>query len=137
MRRRAYHLVGLYNFHPRAPPDEVSKGPRIIGIIAYDSPMLGLNPALFSNTAQQYIDYASAAHDTISSLTGVGLGSLWGSKGGQAAQSTYQKKSQQDQSQVIPPVSAHQAAERDASAGSGGGPSWLTAKSAGAVGGSL
>lgn len=107
-------------------------GPRITGMIAYDSPMLGLNPALFSNTAQQYIDHATTAHQVVSSLTGVGLGSLWASNPDKNSKS-------KEETEVIsaPRGGGQEIGSSSGGGGGGGGGGWINTKTMGALGGTL
>lgn len=93
-------------------------------MIAYDSPMLGLNPTLFSNTAQQYIDHATTAQQV------VGLGTSWwnSSGGGSSSSSSKSKKGRQkEETEVITAPKG----------GGGGGGGWVNARTAGALGGTL
>lgn len=89
--------------------------PRIVGVLAFDTPYLGLNPRTFSNTADQYIDHATKAHDTIRDLTGFSLGSIWGPAG---------KGAEQRSSDAL-------TRKEDTASTS----SWWSAKTAGALGG--
>lgn len=59
--------------------------PGIIGLIGYDTPYYGLNPAVFANAASQYISYAKSAQEVASGL-GIGLGAIsWLTGSGQSA----------------------------------------------------
>ncbi|EGG07974.1 Hypothetical protein MELLADRAFT_71595 [Melampsora larici-populina 98AG31] len=49
--------------------------PGIIGLIGYDTPYYGLNPAVFANAANEYLKYAKSAQEIASGL-GLGLGAL-------------------------------------------------------------
>ncbi|GAA96208.1 uncharacterized protein L969DRAFT_14405 [Mixia osmundae IAM 14324] len=54
--------------------------PDILGVIAYDTPYLGLHPGTFANTATEYASYATQAHSVLTTL-GLGWGALQGLRG--------------------------------------------------------
>jgi hypothetical protein len=103
-------------------------------VIAYDTPYLGLNPGTFQNTADQYIQTATQAHDLFSSLTGISLASLWGAKAvsdtaakGKGKASPVASTSKRKEEELM---QASTQAAADSAAGS-----WLNIKTAAAVGG--
>ncbi|GAA5829159.1 hypothetical protein JCM11251_004145 [Rhodosporidiobolus azoricus] len=57
----------------------------ILGIIAYDSPLLGLNPKVFKSTFDKALDYASKGQTALAALGGA-YGLFRGATGGKTAQ---------------------------------------------------
>ncbi|KAH9811665.1 hypothetical protein DFH28DRAFT_1223890 [Melampsora americana] len=64
--------------------------PGIIGLIGYDTPYYGLNPAVFANAANEYLKYAKSAQEIASGL-GLGLGALGWMSGSTADQASKEK----------------------------------------------
>jgi len=53
--------------------------PGIIGLVGYDTPYYGLNPTLFTNTANEYLAHVKTAQQVMNNLGfGLGLGSMQG-----------------------------------------------------------
>ena len=52
--------------------------PRVLGVLSYDTPWLGVHPAVFANTADQAITYGSQATQ-VATAVGSALG-IWGAK---------------------------------------------------------
>lgn len=54
--------------------------PRVVGVLAYDSPYFGVHPNVFKNQASKYISYAQQARDVGSHFAplGAGLAAVWG-----------------------------------------------------------
>ncbi|CAO1638791.1 unnamed protein product [Sympodiomycopsis kandeliae] len=54
--------------------------PRVIGVLAYDSPYYGVHPNVFKNQASKYISYAQQARDVGAHFAplGAGLAAAWG-----------------------------------------------------------
>lgn len=52
--------------------------PRVLGVLSFDTPWLGVHPAVFANTADQALTYGSQATQ-VASAVGSALG-LWGAK---------------------------------------------------------
>ena len=102
--------------------------PKIIGLLAFDTPYLGLNPGTFSNTADQYIQQATKMHDVVSAVTGYSIGSLLGAKVGTEAGKT---KAASDKMQKEPSTSGSMA--KSGTAGGAGGGGWLSLRTIGAT----
>ncbi|KAJ9107647.1 hypothetical protein QFC21_001107 [Naganishia friedmannii] len=64
--------------------EENEKWPRIVALIAFDTPYLGLNPAVFKNGITKYAGHVEFAKNVVGGLGGLGLGggAVWGMFGG-------------------------------------------------------
>lgn len=104
----------------------------ILGLIAYDSPLLGLNPAVFKSTFDKALDYASKGQAALAAL-GAGYGffrsatsssntnSAPTSKTAASSSSKSASKSSKDSKQVSVPPPAE-----SPSATPGSGTNWLS-----------
>ncbi|KAJ9115950.1 hypothetical protein QFC22_005093 [Naganishia vaughanmartiniae] len=72
------------------PTQDVETWPRIVALIAFDTPYLGLNPAVFKNSITKYAGHVELAKNVVGGLGGLGLGggAVWGMFGGTSAAAT-------------------------------------------------
>lgn len=71
--------------------------PRIVGILAYDTPYLGVHPGVFKNAAQEGWGYVQQAQ-AVASAAGVGWSFLQGQKNGSPVEAKAAKATASDTS---------------------------------------
>ncbi|POV95089.1 hypothetical protein PSTT_16473, partial [Puccinia striiformis] len=84
--------------------------PGIIGLIGYDTPYYGLNPAFFTNTANEYLGHAKTAQQVINNLGlglafGMGAASSSSNHNGPANQKTDKSSSEPEKKDQTPKTS--------------------------------